>query len=112
MSAYLSMHTIRVDTRRGAVLTLFPALDAARLQKASLLLGLLGLAGMPRSRGWGDGARLKVKDGVQTVENIVLAGELAGVVQGQIGSCSQEGTGVSIWWPCEVGEHAVPWNLP
>lgn len=62
------------------------ALDAvASLEQPRSLLRLLGLAGMARG-GWGcDVAGDKVEDGPQAVEDIVLAGELTGVLEGEVG---------------------------
>lgn len=45
-------------------LTLFSSFNGTSLQKSGLLLGLLGFAGMSRSRWRGDGSRLKIEDGV------------------------------------------------
>lgn len=75
-------------TRRETdkMLTFFSPLHAASLQKPGWLLGLLGFAGMSRSRRRGNGARLKVEDGVEPVEDIVLASELTSIIQRQIGS--------------------------
>lgn len=66
----------------------------ASLEKtSSRFFWLLRFAGMSRCWGRGDGARNKVEDGPQAVKDIMLAGKLAGIVEGQIGACVLEQTG-------------------
>lgn len=63
-------------------LTLPLPLDAVALLKkaTSRLLGLLRFAGVSGRRRRGDRAWYEVEDGAQPIEDVVLAGELAGVL--------------------------------
>lgn len=87
----VSVHAVGTDgkLRLEWLQTLALPLDAVALLKetASGFLGLFWFASMPWGRGRGDGARNKVEYGPQALEDIVLAGKLAGVLKRQIGAC-------------------------
>lgn len=66
---------------------------ASLKETSSRFFWLLRFAGMSRGRGRGDGAGDKVEDGPQAVEDVMLVGELTGIVEGQIGACDARHTG-------------------